>query len=186
MHMEPPTLDDLVERLNIPLGLLDQACSDDHFASISLYLDWRRVAPHLGLDKTDIAEIESKMTDSEKRLETLQKWQMKFAYKTTYRVLVQVLLKVGCAGHAERVCRLLQPQAHTGMKRQCHCDAVYLQRLPLLPAQATFVHTHVAAIQFVKYSSIKSRFQSRDQLYCTDQERGGVMKVQSIHSVFTI
>ena len=181
--MEPPTLDDLVERLNIPLGLLDQACSDDHFTSISLYLDWRRVAPHLGLDKTDIAEIESKTTDSEKRLETLQKWQMKFAYKTTYRVLVQVLLKVGCAGHAERVCRLLQPQAPTGMKRQCHCDAMYLQSLP---AQATFVHTHVAAI--------KSRFQSRDQLYCTvgyrtvqtDQGKRRVMKVRNIHSVFTI
>ena len=114
--MEPPTLDGLVKKLGIPLSLLDQECSDDHLKSISLYLDWRRVARHLGLDMTDIEEIESKKTDFEKRLETLQKWQMKYAYMATYKALVEVLLKLGCAGHAVRVCQLLPPQGHTGMK----------------------------------------------------------------------
>ena len=114
--MEPPTLDGLVKKLDIPLSLLDQECSDDHLKSISLYLDWRRVAPHLGLEKTDIDEIESKKTNFEKRLETLQKWQMKYAYLATCKALVQVLLKVGCAAHAVRVCQLLQTQEHTGMK----------------------------------------------------------------------
>ena len=113
--MEPPTLDDLVKRLDIPLSLLDQTCSDDHFTSISLFLDWRRVAPHLGQKTTDIEEIESKKTESEKRLETLQKWKMKYSFLATYKVLVQVLLNVGCADHALRVCQLLQPQ-DTGMK----------------------------------------------------------------------
>ena len=114
--MEPPTLDGLVKKLDIPLSLLDQECSDDHLKSISLYLDWRRVAPHLGLDMTDIEEIESKKTDFEKRLETLQKWKMQYSYLATFKALVQVLLKVRCADHALRVCKLLQPQEHTGMK----------------------------------------------------------------------
>ena len=114
--MEPPTLDDLVKKLGIPLSLLDQECSDDHFTSISLYLDWRRVAPHLGLKTVDIDEIESKKTESEKRLETLQRWKVKYSYLAMFKVLVEVLLKVGCADHALKVSKLLQPQMHTGIK----------------------------------------------------------------------
>ena len=113
--MEPPTLDDIIKRIGIPPTFLDQRCSDEHLNSISLFLDWSRVAPHLGLKKTDIQDIESKKTEPEKRLETLQKWKMKYGSNATFKVLVLVLLRVECADHAERVCRLLQPQAHTGM-----------------------------------------------------------------------
>ena len=105
-----PTLEGLLAEVGIPSSLLDQRCSNDHLTSISLFLDWRRVAPHLGLDKTDIEEIESKTTEPEKRLETLKKWTMKKSYLAKFKVLVDVLLKVGCAADAERVCRLLQPQ----------------------------------------------------------------------------
>ena len=113
--MEPPTLHDLVKHADISPTLLDRECLDDHLTSISLFLDWRRVAPHLGLDKTDIEEVESKKTDSEKRLETLQKWKLKYSYLATFKVLVQVFLKVGSAEHALKVCKLLQSQVYTGM-----------------------------------------------------------------------
>ena len=119
--MEPPTLDGLVERVGIqPPSLLEQSCSDEHLNSISLFLDWRRVAPHLGLKQPDIEEIESKKTEPEKRLETLQKWKMKYGYCATYKALVQVLLKVENASHAERVCRLLQAQVHTSMSHSIY------------------------------------------------------------------
>ena len=108
-------MDGVLKKVGIPQTLLDQKCSDEHISSISLFLDWRRVAPHLGLKKPDIDEIESKKTDSEKRLETLQQWKMKYGYLATYEALVQVLLKVGNADHAERVCQLLQTQVHTSM-----------------------------------------------------------------------
>ena len=55
--MEPPTLDDLVKHANIPPTLLDLECCDEHLTSISLFLDWRRVASHLGLDTTDMIAI---------------------------------------------------------------------------------------------------------------------------------
>ena len=115
---EPPTLQEMVEELRIPPFLLEQTCSDDHLKCISLFLDWRRVAPHLGLSETDIEEeIEfGKKTGSEKRLKTLQLWKGKFGYRAKYCDLVQVLLKVGNADHAERVCRLLQPAEVTAQK----------------------------------------------------------------------
>ena len=113
--MEPPTLDDIVKKIGIHPTFLDRSCSDDHLTRISLFLDWRRVAPHLRLKRPDIDEIESKKTEPEKRLETLQKWKMKYGSNATFKVLVEVLLRVECADHAERVCQLLQPQAHTGM-----------------------------------------------------------------------
>ena len=113
--MEPPTLDDLVKHANIPPTLLDLECCDDHLTSISLFLDWRKVAPHLGLDTADIEEIESKTTESEKRLETLQKWKLKYSYLATFKVLVQVLLKLRCAEHALKMCKLLHSQVYTGM-----------------------------------------------------------------------
>ena len=115
--MERPTLDGLVKKLGISLTLLDQKCSDEHLKSISLFLDWRTVAPHLGLSETDIQDIDiDKRTEPEKRLKALQKWKMKYGYVATLKNLVQVLLKVDHADNAEHVCRLLQPQKHAGIR----------------------------------------------------------------------
>ena len=117
--MEPPTLDGLLKEVNIPLTSLEQKCSSEHLKSISLFLDWRTVAPHLGLSQTDIQEIDiDQRTESEKRLKTLQKWKMKYGYVAKFINLVQVLLDIGNADNAERVCRLLQPpqQVPTSMK----------------------------------------------------------------------
>ena len=106
--MEPVTLEELVKELRIPMAKLDQKCTDEHLKSISLFLDWRRVAPHLGLSDADIGEIESdKRTDAEKRLEVLQKWKTKYGFKATFINLVNILLGIGNADHAEKVCRIL-------------------------------------------------------------------------------
>ena len=115
--MEPPTLDGLVKELGISLTLLDQECSDEHLNSISLFLDWRTVAPHLGLSETDIQDIDiDKRNEPEKRLKTLQRWKTIFGYMATFKSLAQILLKIRNANHAGRVCRLVQPQEHTGIR----------------------------------------------------------------------
>ena len=110
--MEPPTLNNIVKEAGIPRVALDQKCSDEHLTSISLFLDWRRVAPHLGLHKIDIDDIESKRTESEKRLETLSRWKMKYSINATFINLVQILMRIGCSDDAEKVCQLLKPQIH--------------------------------------------------------------------------
>ena len=107
--MEPPKLNDLVKEARISSILLDQKCSDEHLNDISLFLDWRRIAPHLGLSEAEIQEIDDdQKTLADKRLKTLQKWKSMCSYKATYKHLVEVLLKVRNADHAGKVCRMLQ------------------------------------------------------------------------------
>ena len=123
----PPTLEGLVKEVCISLHLLDQKCSDEHLKSISLFLDWRSVAPHLGLSERDIEDVEvEKKTEPERRLKVLQKWKRKYGYMATFRKLVEVLLVVvGNADDAERVCRLLQTPTDTGMTTEvCICTCI--------------------------------------------------------------
>ena len=108
--MDPPTLAELLKEVGISPDLLDQKCSDVHLFSISSDLDWRTVAPHLGLDTTAISDIDCKKTEPEKRVETLQKWKKKFGFRAKIRMLVEKLLESGNADHAEKVCRLLKQQ----------------------------------------------------------------------------
>ena len=126
--MEPPTLEGLVKELRISVDPLDQRCSDEHLKSISLFLDWRSVAPHLGLSERDIADIEAEnRTESERRLKVLQQWKRVFGYVATFKNLVLTLLKVRNADDAERVCRLLQTPADAGMTTE-FCLSIHLDK----------------------------------------------------------
>ena len=110
----PPTLEELVRKVQVSPKLLDQKCSDEHLKSISLFLDWRSVAPHLGLSERDIEEVEfEKKTEPERRLKVLQKWKRKYGFKATFLNFVTALLAVENADDAERVCCLLQTPAGT-------------------------------------------------------------------------
>ena len=120
--MDPPTLAELVHKVGISQDTLDQECSDAHLVSISHFLDWRTVAPHLGLNPTEIGDIDCKREESEKRVETLQKWKKKFGFKAKFRVLVQTLLKNDNADHAEKVCRLLKQQAEGTLQNMTGCQ----------------------------------------------------------------
>ena len=118
--MALPTLESLVARVGIPLSSLDQRCSDQHLLSISRFLNWRNVAPYLGLSEVDIEDIDyDRRSQSEKRLTTLRKWKSKYGYTATFKNLVLALLKIENTDHAEKVCQLLKPQVHTGMFISC-------------------------------------------------------------------
>ena len=112
----PPTLEELVREVGISVDLLDQRCSNEHLKSISLFLDWRDIAPHLGLSERDIEDIEADTrTESGRRLKALQKWKKKYSYKATLKSLVVVLLKIESGDDAEKVCRYLKSRAQKGM-----------------------------------------------------------------------
>ena len=101
------SLEELVREVGVAPESLDKRCSDDHLRSVSLFLDWQTVAPHLGLSETDQEEIESDgKKDPAKRLKTLVKWKGTFAFKATYKSLIEVLLTTGKVNHAEEVCKL--------------------------------------------------------------------------------
>ena len=89
---------------------LDQSISDDHLCEIALFLtSWRRVAIYLELSESDLDAVEQEGTyEQDKRLKALQRWKGKFAFKATYRKLVEVLLSLAMADVAEKICLLLK------------------------------------------------------------------------------
>ena len=103
------TFEELIAYVGISADELNKPCSDEHIASISLFLaNWQTVAPHLGLTETDEEDVEEEgKKTQDKRYKTLRRWKDKNLFKATYRVLVDVFLKLGKANLAEKVCRLL-------------------------------------------------------------------------------
>ena len=96
---------------------LDKACTSEYLQDIALFLEsWRTVAPHLGLSRVQVEQVERDGTEeNEKRLRFLESWKGKFAFKAKYIVLVEALLKISRADQAEQVCRLLVQQHKEGI-----------------------------------------------------------------------
>ena len=102
------TLEDCVKQFSISVELLDTTVSDKHIDEVSRFLEWKRVAPYLKLDDSEVDKVNSDGKDElERRFKTLQKWKRKFSFKATYKSLIQALLDSGRAKHAEKVCKLL-------------------------------------------------------------------------------
>ena len=113
------TLDDCIQHFDLAAEDLDATCSDEHILSVSKLLDWRGVAPYLNLTEPEVDEVDLDGRDErDKRHKTLQKWKSKFAFRATYRKLIQALLESGKADHAEEVCKLLQ-KGNQAMYKHC-------------------------------------------------------------------
>ena len=106
------TLDDLLGEVGVTHAQLDKPCSLENLREIALFLEsWRELAPHLGLSSAQVEAIERDgHSEQERRLKILELWIAKFAFLAKYRVLVEVLLKIGRANIAEKICRLLVQQ----------------------------------------------------------------------------
>ena len=53
------TLEELLEKMGVSFTQLDETCTREHLQDIALFLEsWRTVAPHLGLSKVQIEEVE--------------------------------------------------------------------------------------------------------------------------------
>ena len=107
------TLDECIEQFDLAAEDLDEKCSDEHILAVSRFLDWKGVAPYLNLTDSEVDAVDSDGRDEpDKRHKTLQKWKSKFAFKATYKNLIQALLKSCKGDHAEEVCKLLQKGTH--------------------------------------------------------------------------
>ena len=104
------TLDELVKETEIRSERLNECISDDHLCKIAVFLtSWRTVTQHLKLSENDLDAIERECKDEqEKRLKALRKWKGRFAFKATYKKLVEVLLSLAMADVAEKICCLLK------------------------------------------------------------------------------
>ena len=108
--MAAVTVEELLKETELCPEKLDKRTTDDHLREIALFLtSWRKVVAYLELSKNDLDDVEQEGKDEqEKRLKALQKWKGKFAFKATYRKLVEVLLSLSMADVAEKVCQLLK------------------------------------------------------------------------------
>ena len=105
----PPSLEDIVRRVGVPHGEVEQECSDEHLRKISRFLhSWETLVPHLGLDVADEEEIKRNETEEKRRLVSLRKWKQKFAFNATYKALMEALLKIDRTDSAYEVCCLLK------------------------------------------------------------------------------
>ena len=104
------TLEDLLKKVGVHSEKLNDSISDDHLREIGIFLTlWRKVTTYLGLSENDLGDVEQEGKDEQdKRLKALQKWKGKFGFKATYRMLVEVLLKLAKADTAEKICHLLK------------------------------------------------------------------------------
>ena len=106
------TLDELCTEVGVTLNQLNKTCSSEHIQDIALFLEsWRSVASRLGLSDAEVEAAKMNATsEEERRQKILATWKAKFAFKAKYRVLIEVLLKIGRADQAEKVCRVLIPE----------------------------------------------------------------------------
>ena len=107
------SLDELIAYVGVSLGDLDARCEDDDLAELSqpISASWKLLAPFLKLTDAEIEDIDSDNAKTRlKVLSMLKVWKKKNAFQATFRVLVEVLLKVGDAETAEKVCRHLKSE----------------------------------------------------------------------------
>ena len=108
LEMAGITLWDCVREFSVPVELLDNKITDEHIREVSRFLQWRRVAPYLKLNDSEIEAVDlDGNNEEEKRYKSLLTWKRKFAFRAIYRSLIEALLECGRADHAEEVCKLL-------------------------------------------------------------------------------
>ena len=101
------TVEDLVKETGVKN--IDQECTNDDFLTLADLCDpWNLVGSYLKLSQSVLSAIDSdNKSTALKRLAVLQRWREIFAFKATYRVLVDALLSCTKANQALKVCKFL-------------------------------------------------------------------------------
>ena len=91
------------------MNILELECSSEMLPNLANFVvNWRVLSFHLKLTEAEIAAIdEDNHTVDEKRIGMLVKWRGRFAFRATYRVLVQALLDCGRVSDAVDMCKAL-------------------------------------------------------------------------------
>ena len=108
------SLQDLIVKNGLSPHQLDQEVSEEHLRDVSrIIADHEIVGAELGLTTADATAIVSDARTQElQKMEMLKKWKQRFAWKATYRQLIEALLKCGRGDNAQNVCELLVQSKH--------------------------------------------------------------------------
>ena len=88
---------------------MDQECSQQVLLSLAKHcVEWQLIGFHLELTKSDIVAVNGDYGSvDEKRIGMLGRWKEKFAFKATYRLLIEALLSCGKASDAIEACKAI-------------------------------------------------------------------------------
>ena len=112
---EAVTLQDVATQAGLKtLDVLDQECSQQVLLRLAKYcVDWQLTGLCLELTEAEITAVdEDCRTAEQKRAGMLRKWKEKFAFKATYRVLIEALLSCGKASDAINACKTIAPSKY--------------------------------------------------------------------------
>ena len=104
------TLQDIATQAGLKwLDILDQECSQQVLLSLAKHcVEWQFIGFQLDLTKADIVAVNGDYGSvDEKRFGMLGRWKEKFAFKATYRVLIEALLSCGKALDAVEACKVI-------------------------------------------------------------------------------
>ena len=103
------SVEDVTAKAGIGLDILSRECSQDVLLKLTNFCSvWKLIGQHLGLTEFDITAVDADNTTvDEKRVAVLRKWKDKFAFKATYRVLIEALLAAGKTQDAVEACKVI-------------------------------------------------------------------------------
>ena len=115
---DPPsiTVEELAKEAGLSLQCLDKAFREEKACILAEFCDqWELIGYHLRLVRADITTIKNdNETTDLRRISMLARWSEKFAYKATYRVLLEALIRSKHGKQARDLCRALKHELATG------------------------------------------------------------------------
>ena len=104
------TIEDLLQ--GVPVGLLEQQCSDQHLLEISRWFPhWRNVSAHLGLSDVDEEQISHNPGGlARQNYDMLRMWRARLVGMATYMTLANAFHCIGRQDLVERLCDLVRTE----------------------------------------------------------------------------
>ncbi len=109
------TADDVIRSMQVPAGLVDQPCSEEHLRELSRHVhNWQTIIGSLEFAES-VRVVEAKIRAKypwglqEQTTEMFLEWRQSGGRRATYRKLIEVLVRLQNIVLAERVCEILHP-----------------------------------------------------------------------------
>ncbi len=109
------TADDVIRSMQVPAGLVDQPCSEEHLRELSRHVhDWESIIGSLEFAES-VRVVEAKIWRLHPRglqqqtTEMFLEWRQSNGRRATYKKLIEVLVRLQKIVLAEKVCEILHP-----------------------------------------------------------------------------
>ena len=104
------SVEEAANRAGVGLDILSKECSDAVSHDLADFcIKWKLIGGRVGLTEADLSAVDGNNgTVEEKRVGMLKKWKSKFAFRATYRALMEALLAEGRCAEAIEACKVIK------------------------------------------------------------------------------